>query len=157
MWWGYQRMRTWSLSEQRDVRQSDRPLLLQLYRRFRRRRLREAARRHLRQRAVPQQRQLHGSLRLIDFAGQKLHCPFGFDGINCENPINYCSVLEPCRNDVFCITGVSFEPVSFQFQMNYELNFWECAVCSIFKCVYEWIFINTQKANRIDWRCLALD
>ena len=57
----YQRMRTGSLSEQRDVRQFDRPLLLQLYRRFRRRRLREPARRHLRQRAVPQQRQLHGS------------------------------------------------------------------------------------------------
>ena len=52
-----------------------RPLLLQLYRRFRRRRLREAARRHLRQRALPQQRQLHGSLRRIDFAGQQLHLP----------------------------------------------------------------------------------
>jgi hypothetical protein len=35
------------------------------------------------------------------------HCPFGFDGINCENPINYCSVLDPCRNGVFC-TGISF-------------------------------------------------
>ena len=40
------------------------------------------------------------------------HGPFGFDGINCENPINYCSVLDPCRNGAFC-TGVSFEPLSF--------------------------------------------
>jgi hypothetical protein len=42
------------------------------------------------------------------------HCPFGFDGVNCENPINYCSVLDPCRNGAFC-TGVSFEPVSLFF------------------------------------------
>ena len=40
-------MRTGSLSEQRDVREFDRSLLLQLYRRFRRRRLREAAHYHL--------------------------------------------------------------------------------------------------------------
>jgi hypothetical protein len=34
-----------------------------------------SARRHLRQRALPQQRQLHGSLRRIDFAGQQLPLP----------------------------------------------------------------------------------
>ena len=61
---------------------------------------------------IARSRALSLALRLIDFAGQQLHCPFGFDGINCENPINYCSVLDPCRNSAFC-TGVSFEPVSF--------------------------------------------
>ena len=38
------------------------------------------------------------------------HCPFGYEGVNCELPIDYCLLLDPCRNGAFC-TRVFFEPV----------------------------------------------
>jgi protein crumbs len=39
------------------------------------------------------------------------HCPFGYEGVNCEMSIDYCLLLNPCRNGAFC-TSVFFEPVN---------------------------------------------
>lgn len=39
------------------------------------------------------------------------HCPFGYEGVNCELSIDYCLLLDPCRNGAFC-TRVFFEPVN---------------------------------------------
>lgn len=86
---------------------------------FRRRRLGESALRYLRQRAVPQQCQFRRLFDALTLLTNNYICqfPFGFDRINCKNPI-----LDPCRNDGFCI-DVSLEPVSFSlFRISFHVN-----------------------------------